>query len=177
MQNQRLSKPLAMSLIAVGALSRLAPHPPNFTPVGSIALFGGARLAGWQAFAMPLAIMLAADAGLRVLFGYPFAFVSYAAFLINVLLGRMLRGSTSAGRIAAFAFAGSVQFFVLTNFVTWARGTMYPHTLDGLAACYIAALPFFAWTAAGDLFYSALLFGAYEWIGRRVAAQSHAAAH
>jgi uncharacterized protein DUF6580 len=176
MQKNQVSKPLAISLIAVGALSRLAPHPPNFTPVGSIALFGGARLAGWQAFAIPLAIMLVADMGLRALFGYPFAFVSYACFMINVLLGRMLRGSTSVGRIAAFAFAGSVQFFLLTNFVTWARGTMYPHTLDGLMTCYIAALPFFAWTVAGDLFFSALLFGAYELLGRRFALQQTAAA-
>jgi hypothetical protein len=151
-------------------MSRLAPHPPNFTPVGSIALFGGARLSGWQAFAIPLAIMMVADIGLRAMFGYPFAVVSYAVFMINVLLGRMLRGSTSAGRIAAFALIGSVQFFLLTNFVTWARGTMYPHTPEGLMACYIAALPFFGWTVAGDLFYSALLFGAYEWLNRRIAA-------
>ena len=34
-------------------------------------------------------------------------------------------------------------------------------TLAGLDACYVAAIPFFQNTVAGDLFYAALLFGGF----------------
>jgi hypothetical protein len=36
---------------------------------------------------------------------------------------------------------------------------MYPHDFAGLTACYVAAIPFFQNTVAGDLFYATLLFG------------------
>jgi hypothetical protein len=64
-------------------------------------------------------------------------------------------------RIAGAAVAGSVLFYVLTNFGTWLTTGMYPRTLEGLAACYVAAIPFFQNTLAGDLFFSALLFGGF----------------
>jgi hypothetical protein len=44
---------------------------------------------------------------------------------------------------------------------------MYPHTAEGLSACYVAGLPFFKNTIAGDLVYSAVMFGAFEWSTRR----------
>jgi hypothetical protein len=39
---------------------------------------------------------------------------------------------------------------------------MYPHSANGLVACYVAAIPFFQNTVAGDLFYTTLLFGAFR---------------
>ncbi len=54
----------------------------------------------------------------------------------------------------------------------------YARNLSGLVGCYVAALPFAGTNApplgffgnqlAGDLFYSALLFGAYAWLRRGV---------
>jgi hypothetical protein len=52
-------------------------------------------------------------------------------------------------------------FFAVTNFGTWTLSGMYPLTFSGLAACYVAAIPFFQNTVAGDLFYSGLLFGGF----------------
>ena len=43
-------QPLAIVMTVLAALLRLAPHPPNFSPIGGVALFGGARLRGWQAY-------------------------------------------------------------------------------------------------------------------------------
>ena len=34
----------AVLLVLLGALSRLLPHPPNFVPLGALALYSGARL-------------------------------------------------------------------------------------------------------------------------------------
>jgi hypothetical protein len=54
-----------------------------------------------------------------------------------------------------------VLFFVVTNFGAWATGMLYPLTWEGLVACYVAAIPFFGNTLAGDLVYTGLLFGAF----------------
>jgi len=59
---------------------------------------------------------------------------------------------------------------MLTNFGTWLSSGFYPRTLAGLEACYIAAIPFFQNTVAGDLFYAAVLFGGFALLERTVPA-------
>lgn len=181
-QKKTAFQPLALTLTVLAALLRLAPHPPNFAPVGSVALFGGARLRGWQAYFVPLAVMLMTDPlRSRIEGGYAAyswaTLVIYSAFLINVVLGRVfLRDTASPWRIAAVAFAGSVQFYLITNFPSWlSADSLYQHTWSGLAECYIAALPFFGRTLLADLFYSAILFGAYALLVRRRSAARQAA--
>ena len=117
-------RPLAIGLTVAGALARLMPHPWNFAPVGSISLFGGARLRGWQAFALPLALMAITD---PLLGGYSVAtpFV-YLSFLITVWVGRRLQGTENPFRIGSASVLCSVIFFVLSNFGTWLG--WYPHT-------------------------------------------------
>jgi hypothetical protein len=157
-------KPLALGLTVLGAVARFLPHPPNFAPVGSVSLFAGARLPGWQAYLAPLVLMALTDMVLRFSPATPFV---YASFLISVWIGRRLRTTESAWRVGGAALLCSVQFFVITNFGTWAATPYYPHTLAGLAACYTAAIPFFGYTVAGDLFYTAVLFGLHAWLSRR----------
>jgi hypothetical protein len=174
-------QPVALGLTVAAALLRLAPHPPNFTPVGSVALFGGAKLRGWQAYLVPVLAMLVTDPILSHLAGYS-AYswatpVIYACFLINVALGRLfLRSSSNPGRIASVVLLGSAQFFLLTNlYVWWAGVSLYAHTWAGLLTCYEAALPFFGRTILGDLFYSAILFGAYALLSRKLETSKPAA--
>jgi hypothetical protein len=156
-------RPLALSLTVAGALLRLAPHSPNFAPVGGMSLYAGARLRGWQAFALPLLLMAVTD---PLLGGYSIAtpFV-YLAFLINVVIGRRLRATENPLRVGAAVLPCSVVFFLLSDFGTW-LGHVYPHTLAGLIQCYVAAIPFFGRTLAGDLFYTAVLFGLHAWLSR-----------
>ncbi|MGH9583678.1 MAG: DUF6580 family putative transport protein [Bryobacteraceae bacterium] len=162
-------QPLALSLTVAAALLRLAPHPPNFAPVGGLALFGGARFRSWQAYVIPLLAMAVTDPILSHMAGFP-AYswgtpIIYGCFLINVLLGRaFLRETSSPARIGLVTLAGSTQFFLITNFFSW---SMYPHTTAGLVECYVAALPFFGRTVLGDLFYVGVLFGAYALLKRR----------
>jgi len=54
-------QPVAIALAVGAALLRLVPHPPNWAPVGAVALFGGARLKGWSAYLVPLLAMLITD--------------------------------------------------------------------------------------------------------------------
>ncbi len=182
-QRKSSFQPLALTLTVLAALVRLVPHPPNFAPVGGVALFGGARLRGWQAYSIPILAMLLTDPiRSRLEGGYPAFWVAtpiiYGCFLINVFLGRVfLRRTSNPGRIASVAVAGSIQFFVFTNLFEWWGGiTAYPHTFAGLVECYTAAIPFFGRTLLGDLFYSGVLFGTYALLSRRIASQPRSAA-
>ena len=160
------ARPLAVGLIILGALIRVTQHW-NFAPVGALSLFAGARLRGWKAYALPLALMAVTD---PLLGGYSAATpLVYASFLVNVWIGSRLRQSESPLLIGGAALAGSVQFFLLTNFAWLAASTMYPHTLAGVIQCYAAGVPFFWRTLASDLFYSGALFGLHAWLSRTVA--------
>jgi len=83
-------RPLAIALLVLGALIRVT-QQWNFAPVGAMSLFAGARLRGWQAYALPLALMAITD---PLLGGYSIATpLVYASFLINVWIGAKLRQS------------------------------------------------------------------------------------
>jgi hypothetical protein len=175
-QNLRL---LALGLTVIGAVARLIPHPTNFTPVGGMSVFAGARLRGWQAFLLPLVLMAVTDPLVASIYGVPaFGWITpfvYVSFLISVWLGRYLRNTNSVARIGGMTFLCSTQFFLVTNFAVWLHWPTYPHTAAGLVSCYIAALPFFGRTLAGDLFYVGVLFGLHAWL-RRVAPSAEPAA-
>jgi len=149
-----------LSAIVVAAALRLAPHPPNFTPIGAMALFSGAYLGRKAlAFAAPLGALLLSDLVLGFYHGQ--ATVYFAVALI-VMIGMAALTRRSALRIGAAALLSSILFFVVTNLGMWAFSGIYPRTTTGLEACFIAAIPFFQNTIAGDLFYATLLFGGFR---------------
>ncbi len=155
-----------LSAILVAAALRLVPHPPNFTPIGAMALFGGAYCGRRAlAFAAPLGALLLSDAIIGFHSGMPFV---YASVALIVLIGWAVRARMTPLRIGAAAVLSSVLFFAVTNFGVWLSSGMYPQTISGLAACYVAAIPFFQNTLAGDLIFTALLFGGFALVERRV---------
>ncbi len=78
------------------------------------------------------------------------------------MIGWWVSSRRSALRIGAAAVASSVSFFLLTNLGMWLFSGIYPRDVAGLEACFVAAIPFFQNTLAGDLFYAALLFGGFR---------------
>lgn len=152
-------------MILVAAAFRIIPHPPNFSPVAGIALFGGACITDRRiAFLIPLSVMVLADLVLGFSSVTP---VVYASFALIACLGMRLRGSRGPAKVIAHTFAASILFYLTTNFAVWAMTTMYPHTSAGLAGCYVAALPFFQNTVMGDLLYTTSLFVGLALIERR----------
>lgn len=148
-----------LSAIAAAAALRLVPHPPNFSPIDAMALFSGAYLARrWLAFAAPLTALLLSD---LILGFYPGMLFQYAAVILIALLGMVALSRVTVLMLAGAAFASSVLFFTVSNFGVWMTSGMYPQSLDGLGACYVAAIPFFQNTLLGDLFYAALMFGGF----------------
>lgn len=175
MRNPNQSRAYAVGLTVFSALGRLLPHVPNVTPVGASCLFAGSRIGGYLSYLLPLVVMLATDpivghAG-GAHSGYTSAsFVIYAAFMINVWIGRRLVRTVSATRVGVAAFLCSLQFFLLTNFAVWFLATgadrIYAKTFGGLMTCYIDALPFWGRTLAGDLLFSGAIFGVYALLSR-----------
>lgn len=168
---------LSIALIFLAALTRLLPHPDNFTPIGAMALFGAAYFSR-QALTLtvPFIALFLSDLVLNNLIYrqyYPeFTLITswwiYTAFGLVMLAGwLLLRQKISPARVVAASLSASALFFLVTNFSVWAEGIMYPKTPAGLLACYTAGLPFLKNTIMGDLFFSAVMFGAYEWMSNR----------
>jgi len=162
-------------LIVSGALLRLAPHPWNFTPIGAIALFGGATLRrSSAAFAIPLIALLISDAVATLGGANSFHQLTppiYLCFALIAVIGRRLQTrQRSATAIAAGAVGSSFLFFIVTNFFVWLFLGTYEPTLGGLALCYARAIPLYGNQLAGDLFYTAILFGGLAWGERRIPA-------
>ena len=153
--------------IAVAALTRLLPHPPNFSPVMALALFSGAALRDWRlALLVPLAAMLLADLWLG--FHATMAFV-YLGMALGVAAGRWLGPRRRPLPLLAAGISGASLFFLVSNAGVWLTQDIYPATGAGLAACYLAALPFFHQTLFATLVYGALLFGMERWLAIRSA--------
>jgi len=150
---------LALALILLAAALRIAPHPWNFTPVGAMALFSGAVLRDRRlAFFFPLLALFLGD----IFIGFHKLIpIVYASFLVNVAIGLWLRDRRTVVRITLATLLGAIQFFIVTNFAVWQFLSGFAHTASGLAACYIAGIPFFWNTLAGDAVYAALFFGGY----------------
>ena len=157
-----------LSAIVAAVALRLVPHPPNFTAIGAMALFSGAYLGRRSlAFAAPLAALVLSD---LVIGFYPELLFVYVGVAATVLLGWAVGRCRTLLRVAAAAVVASVLFYLLTNFGVWLVMDYYPKTFAGLIACYVAAIPFFQNTLAGNLFYCGLLFGGLALLERAVPA-------
>jgi hypothetical protein len=159
-----------LSLLILGVLTRFLPHPPNFTALGAIALFGGASFRSHGAgLLLPLGVLLASDAVFEALqpgkgfYSWQIQASVYAGFLLVALLGRSMRGYRFTRKlplkVGGRAVAGSLLFFVLTNLGVWIAPGGYPETVAGLVECFTMALPFYHYTLLGDLLFNGLLFG------------------
>jgi hypothetical protein len=151
---------LAMSLVGLDVVARLAPHAPNVTPIAASAVFAGMMLRSRAlALAVPLSAMLASDLVTGV-YDWRVMGVVYAALALPALLARWGRARPMVV-LAPLVLSSSLLFYATTNFAVWAFSGMYAHDLHGLVLCYVAALPFLWNTVAGDALWTTLLFGCW----------------
>ena len=156
---------LLAGMVLAAAAVRLLPHPWNFTPIGAMALFGGAQFASKRAaFLMPLAALFLGDLVLGLHRLMPFV---YGCFALTVCLGFWVRRQPRAGRIVIASVVSSTVFFLVTNFSVWAWLSTYPKNAAGLIECYVAGLPFLRNGLLGDLLYAGVLFGGLALAERR----------
>lgn len=161
---------LIFAVVAL-ALSRLVPHPPNFTPLVAAALFSGASYRDWRlALLIPLAAMLLADLLLGLHATLVFVYLGMAA---SVAVGRWLGTRRRPVLLLGAGTAAAVLFFLVSNFGVWLTQNLYPHDVAGLAACYLAALPFFTNSLVATLLWGVLLVGGEHWLAMRGRGAAH----
>lgn len=154
---------LAYLFIVLGLGVRFIPHMLNFSPLGAALLFFGAKRPR-EEWAPVVCVALFADALLTTqVYHLPLRwdyFASAAYYVIALFIGRLLTEKADGLRVIAASVAGSLVFFLTSNFVAWLALDMYTKDLRGLAHAYWLAIPFFRATFAGDLLYAAVMFGA-----------------
>jgi len=153
---------LAYVFVFAVIAARLLLRPLAFAPVGAALLFFGAR-APRKLLWVPLALLTITDLYLTLaVYGQGLKadqIVTSAWYLAVMLMGSaFLKRAVRPVRVLVSALGASVSFFVLSNFAVWAVWPTYPKTLSGLAACYVAAIPFFRNQVASDVFFTAVMF-------------------
>ena len=148
--------PIGLVLILI--LSRLIPHPPNFTPIVAVAIMSGYLFKNiYLSFATLLVSMLVADAFIGF---YENIFFVYLSLLFLVYIFYKLGRKINLKNLFLYSFAGSILFFIITNFGVWLLGSPgldnvpYEKNLQGLIKCYILAIPFIKNTVLSTLTFS-----------------------
>lgn len=158
-------------LILLAAVSRLLPHPANFTPIAAMALVGGVYFEKKYALIIPLVALFISDIFIGFHSTVPFV---YGSFILIGLVGIWLKSHKKPLPILGCTIFSSLLFFVITNFGVWLTGGgwFYPKTLEGLIECYVMAIPFFRNSIIGDLIYTTGLFGVFEFANYFIRIQS-----
>ena len=159
-------------LVAIGVFGRWAQPVWSFSPIAAVTIFAGFYFSRWPIAAMvPVASLAISDQLLPAHDHVGVLLTTYVAMVFPVVLGRMLRHDGSrTTKAVRWAFCGLVPatlFYLVTNFAVWAFKSNYEKTWAGLAQCYWAAVPFYRWMLAGDVFYLVLIFGCYALAGAR----------
>jgi len=146
-----------ISLILILAFARLIPHPPNFTPIIAVALISGYF---FKNINLSLLILLVAMLLSDLFIGfYENMIFVYASLLLITFVFHKISKKINYKNLFIYCFAGSLIFFIFSNFGVWALGSpgvldvAYERNISGLVECYILAIPFF-----GNTFLSTLIF-------------------
>jgi hypothetical protein len=134
------------------ALTRIIPHPPNFTPILASAIMAPLLIKDrWFGIAIPIVAMFISD---MVIGFHPYQFVIYSTILTIAFISPMKKNYIKLG---IMAIGGSIWFFISTNFAVWIIWDYYPKTVDGLVTCYTLALPFFKNTLISTLLFTCFI--------------------
>lgn len=157
---------ILLAIVVLGALARLLPHAPNMTPIGAIAIFCGMMFPRWWGVLIPIAAMFVSDIFIGFYGWQQMLTEAYLPFMMMALLGKVSYGHDSPKNVFLSMLAGSVVFFLVSNFSVWIfAGSSYGRSLAGIIACYAAALPFFRNQFIGDFLYVFTFFGLW-WMAR-----------
>ena len=155
---------ILIALVFVAALSRLIPHPDNFTPLTVLSLLGVSYFKkASQSFIFPVFALFLSDC---ILGFYPYMWAVYAAFVMISFGGFFFVKKLTYIQKISFVIPASVFFFLFTNTAFFFQSNLYPKTSAGFVACLVAGIPFFRNALLGDLFYGVLFFGAAELVVR-----------
>jgi len=145
--------------VILATFLRLIPHPLNFTPITSLALFSGVMFnRKWLGLIIPLIAMFLSD----IILGFSMiSFWVYASFGLITLFGWFIKKLNIHSILLS-----SIIFFIVSNFGVWVLG--YPHTIEGILLCYTMAIPFFGYSIIGDLFWGFVIKFSYKFVENKI---------
>lgn len=153
--------------ILVGLMGRLVVHIPDVTPLTSLCLLAPTVFSKRLSFALIAAILVLSDLCLHFIFHYPafglWSLFNYSGWFAVVLFGLLLAQKQTLLRAVSFTIVSSILFWIWTNVGTWCTTALYPHTLNGLMTCYIAALPFLRNAILGSVVWTSVLWICVSW--------------
>ncbi|GAC1585119.1 MAG: hypothetical protein NVS3B19_02180 [Ginsengibacter sp.] len=158
-------------------------RPWGFAPQVAMCIFGGAVVKDKRlAFLLPILSMFLSDALYEILYVSGVGTIPgfYGGQITNyILFGSMtvfgfIVTKINFQRVALAALAAPISYFILSNFVVWigGGGLHRPRTFAGLMMCYNDAIPFFGWSIAASLFFSAIFFGGYVLLAKQSESRS-----
>lgn len=151
----------------------------NFTPIGSMGLFGGAYFTKkWKAFAFPLLTLLASDLIINIFvydgkYGIMYAswYWVYGGFCVIVLFGNWLLKKVTVKNIVLTGIAATVAYWMIVDFGVFlfgctdiTTGLKMDHSYSSLLKCYAQGAPYMKNFLTGTLVYSGIMFGVFEWM-------------
>jgi hypothetical protein len=147
---------LPIFLVFILALSRLIPHPPNFTPIIAVAMMSGYFFKDkYFSFFILFISMLLSDLFLGFYKGMS---IIYLSLFIITYFFFILSSKINGKNLFYFSFLASLLFYLITNFSVWYLGDLYEKSLKGLIYCYYMAIPYFSKTFFSTLFFSYAAF-------------------
>ncbi len=154
----------------------------NFTPIGAIALFGGAYFSNrWKAILIPMLSLFISDLLINAFyyngqFGimYDGWYWVYGSFILMVFLGAWIIKQVSIQNVLLASAAVSIVHWIISDIGVFlgscadiTTGQLYTKDLQGLLKCYLLALPYLKSMFLGTLCYSAIMFSAFELAKRK----------
>jgi len=160
---------VAASRILFSCTSEMAPFS-NFTPIGAMALFGGAYFSRYKSFAFPLLTLCLSDIVLNFVLYHEWRLLyegfywTYGAFALMTVVGKLMQPNKSVQNFVLSTLTIVMIHWIVTDMGVWLEDNLYPPTIKGLWTCLAAAIPFEINFLAGTVIYGAILFGNFEWL-------------
>ena len=179
---------VAGGVLRVLAAGQLTPFS-NFSPLGAMALFGGAMFADkWKSYLFPLLALFLSDVIMMktVYAAYADGFLfegwywNYIGFAAMVLIGQLVIRNVKVLPVLGASILAAVVYWLIVDFGTWMRptsidmttGLPFSRDFAGLMKCYALGIPFIKNTLISNVVYSGIFFGLFSWLENRVPALS-----
>jgi hypothetical protein len=178
LQKVKLSAPallliIVLSIVATGAMRLVSFYFPlfsNFTPMGAIAIFGGAYFADkWKAGLISIITLFATDIFINYLYMHKLvlwygnsALWLYASLIIMVMIGSLIK-KVNVTNVLLASLASVAMHWLLTDIEPWLYSSYYAKGLIGYGESLLMAIPFERNMLLADIVFGGVLFGGYEW--------------
>ncbi len=142
-------------LTSLLVLSRIVPHPPNFTPIlAGIIFLPFIKKDLTFALMVPLASMIISDLFIGM---HSLMLWTYSSLMILSLISFFFY-QDNFKRTGTLALISPMIFFILSNFGVWINSNSYSKDIEGLIACYFNAIPFYTSSALACILFSTIFY-------------------